>query len=38
MDENERVKVDFINPFHTNAGNRLAFLLQLFSDGHREEA
>jgi len=38
MDENERVKADFINSFHSNAEGRLEFLKRLFSDGHREEA
>ncbi|MBM4338774.1 MAG: hypothetical protein FJ110_04445 [Deltaproteobacteria bacterium] len=38
MDENERVKAHFINSFHSNADERLAFLPRLFSDRYLEEA
>jgi len=38
MDENKRAKCDYINSFHDNADKRIAFLPQLFADGHRAEA
>jgi hypothetical protein len=38
MDENEHAKHDWMNSFHRQAEERLAFLPRLFSDGHREEA